>query len=190
MKKFIIASLSILIISCSEKKTETVTENNSSEVIDDQNREIDSLKGIISENENGSENENPTPNETPNEAPGETVDESELPDLSGKHNLTLQWISWDNPGTITFTKIGVFKYRVSGGQKKGNDYLKIEGEIEHATNDQLLFEGTIETNIDANGGKCLRTGRQIFLATKNRKYWRMQNMVECFGLTDYVDIYF
>lgn len=102
----------------------------------------------------------------------------------------MQWISWDKPGTINLKKIEHNKYHVSGIQKKGDDYLKIEGQIIQFSPHELSFEGTIETFVKANGGKCLRTGPQTFLATQNRKYWRMQNMVECFGLTDYVDIYF
>lgn len=111
-------------------------------------------------------------------------------DLSGDHALTLQWISWDVPGKINFTKTGDKTYKVAGQQRKGNDYLSMEGVITQLSPKHLRFEGTIETDIKANGGKCVRTGVQDFLVTKNRKYWRLQNMEHCFGLTDYIDIYF
>jgi len=36
----------------------------------------------------------------------------------------------------------------------------------------------------------VRSGPMEFLVTQDRKYWRLQDMVACDGLTDYVDIYF
>ena len=84
-----------------------------------------------------------------------------------------------------------FRKNIEAGiQKKGKDYVKIEGQIIQISNEELNFEGTIETFVGNNGGKCLRTGPQLFLVTQNRKYWRLQSMEECFGLTDYIDIYF
>ena len=115
---------------------------------------------------------------------------SGLKDLSGTHDLTLQWISWDKPGKISFKKIAKNKYQVSGLQSKGKDYLKVEGEITQVSAIKLGFEGTIEHSVANNGEKCIRKGSQILIATQNRKYWRLQNMVECGGLTDYIDIYF
>lgn len=116
-----------------------------------------------------------------------------IADISGKHALTLQWISWDKPGTVNFTKIGKNLYKVSGSQKKGREYLTIEGEISQVSVDELSFDGTIKhsTAINANGKECVKTGPKTFLATKNRKYWRMQDMANCDGVaTDYIDIYF
>jgi hypothetical protein len=40
--------------------------------------------------------------------------------------------------------------------------------------------------------QILKEGDKIFLSTKGRKYWRLQNMLNCEGnrVTDYIDIYF
>lgn len=133
------------------------------------------------------------PSEPVNEVDDLPVDPAELKDLSGKHNLTLQWISWDKPGTVYFKKIGDNLYKVSGSQKKGKEYLTIDGQITQVSAKKLGFEGTIthSTAINGNGAECVKTGSQIFLSTQNRKYWRMQDMANCDGVaTDYIDIYF
>ena len=46
----------------------------------------------------------------------------------GKHNLTLQWISWDKPGSATITQIKG-AYYIKGSQKSvtTTDSLTIEG---------------------------------------------------------------
>lgn len=115
--------------------------------------------------------------------------------LVGKHDFTLQWVGWNNPGTVVIEKSKTGWYPVSGQQRdnKGN-YVKISGKLKPVSSKELLFDGTIETRVDhINGGKpCLREGEQTFLATKGRQYWRLQQMLNCEGnmVTDYVDIYF
>ena len=193
MKNIAAVLLSAFLITCTEKKTETVNTGNST-VISDKDREIDSMKSVI-EAQNNPQQESLKEEETIDsentEKGTEPIDENKtLQNLSGKHALTLQWIGWGKPGTIHFKKTGENTYTVSGSQKEGTNYLKVEGKMVQVSNEELQFEGTLETFVESNGGKCLRTGPQTFLVTKNRKYWRMQNMVECFGLTDYVDIYF
>lgn len=120
-----------------------------------------------------------------------------LPDLSGRHNLTLQWISWDRPGKINFIRTDTPNvYIVKGEQiNSKTGYMKIEGNIKTITPLELVFDGTITINLTGpydEGIECQKTGKQIFLSTKNRKYWRMQNMKSCYnnGTTDYIDIYF
>jgi hypothetical protein len=118
--------------------------------------------------------------------------------LAGKHALTIQWISWEKPGEITFTSIGDNKYEVEGSQR-GEDsgecpdcYLKIKGVVTEITPKKLEFTGSINSSIYhiQNGEVCTKEGTFDFLSTKNRKYWRCQNMDGCEGVTDYVDIYF
>jgi hypothetical protein len=115
----------------------------------------------------------------------------------GKHALTLQWISWDFPGSVNITKGTDGWYNITGQQvdrKNNQNYLKIKGKIKPVNAFELEFDGEIETRVETlNGGKpCLRTGRKIFKATGTRKYWRLQDMINCEGgmVTDYVDIYF
>lgn len=118
--------------------------------------------------------------------------------LAGKHALTLQWISWEKPGEITFTSIGENKYEVEGsqmGEKSGecsNCYLKIKGVVREITPKKLEFTGIIKSSVyHIQGGEaCTKEGTFDFLSTKDRKYWRCQNMDGCDGVTDYVDIYF
>ena len=40
------------------------------------------------------------------------------------------------------------------------------------------------------GRRCERNGDFEFRATGKRKYWRLQQMEACGGLTDYVDVYY
>ena len=57
--------------------------------------------------------------------------------------------------------------------------------------DRFVLRGTILI-LDApdKGRRCERTGDYEFRATGKRKYWRMQKMEACGGLTDYVDVYY
>lgn len=191
MRKLVLISSFLTFLYCSDKKTESVTTDTNRENTAQKDREIDSLKNVIASKEleeakeaaQNSADENPSPSEENPQPDG-------LRNLSGKHSLTLQWIGWDRPGSVMFTKTGPAQYKISGNQKNGKDYLRIEGVVHQISDSELQFEGTIETFVESNGGKCLRTGPQQFLVTQNRKYWRLQNMTECFGLTDYVDIYF
>ena len=118
--------------------------------------------------------------------------------LSGKHNLTIQWISWTESGGITFNSIGNNEYEVEGFQKGNKSgecpecYLKIKGTIIEVAPKRLRFTGAIESSIYhiQDGEPCIKEGTFDFVSTKNRKYWRCRNMNGCDGVTDYVDIYF
>lgn len=116
--------------------------------------------------------------------------------LRGKHFLSLQWISWDYFGAANVVdKNGVYYLK---GEQKGRgdaatDYVKVTGVITEINAKDFKFDGIIETQISSiNGGApCQREGVLTFAVTKNRKYWRLQEMDNpCEGVTDYVDIYF
>ncbi len=117
------------------------------------------------------------------------------PAFPGKHALTLQWIGWDKPGSVIIQAGDAGWYTINGSQTddKGN-YLKVDGRIKILNNRELEFDGKIETRVDhINAGKpCIKTGKNLFKATGTRKYWRLQNMINCEGgaVTDYIDIYF
>ena len=126
-----------------------------------------------------------------------TQNNSSLPDISGVHDFTLQWIGWDRPGKIHFTKTDIpDTYTVKGEQVDRNTgYIKIEGEIKMISPLELSFDGVITINLTGpydEGLECQKKGQQTFLSTKNRKYWRMQNMNSCYNnsTVDYIDIYF
>jgi|GEM_PF-604327 len=113
----------------------------------------------------------------------------------GEHALTLQWISWDHPGKVKIKPITANRYRITGKQtsRKNGDYLSIDGVITPKSKRELVFEGTIKYLVshNNNGEECVKKGKQVFRASGKRKYWRLQNMMNCDGIvTDYVDIYF
>ena len=114
----------------------------------------------------------------------------------GKHNITLQWISWDHPGTVNVSNQGDGSYKITGGQqsKENDDYLTIDGSIQFDTEKSFVFQGELEYRVSHNNGgePCIKTGPLHFRATGSRKYWRMKEKTNCEGgmLTDYVDIYF
>jgi len=117
--------------------------------------------------------------------------------LVGDHLISLQWISWKNFGTATITKTEVAGvYKITGIQinKHNTDYLKISGTLKPNSEQQLTFNGTIETKISFinHGNPCLREGTYTFRATGERKYWRlkeMNNPCRKDNLVDYIDIY-
>lgn len=114
----------------------------------------------------------------------------------GKHQFTLQWISWNEPGSVMIEPAPDGWFSIEGQQKnrKNSDYITIKGLIRQISSTELEFKGEIKSVVATiNGGEpCIRTGTKIFKTTKNRKYWRLQDMINCEGgmLTDYVDIYF
>lgn len=121
------------------------------------------------------------------------------PIKTGKHNLTLQWISWDKPGKIQIGAADEEGWRKVDGAQFGEGeiqdaYLKVNGRLRQLSQAELVFEGTIETLVSyINGGNpCVRDGTFHFKATGKRKYWRLQEMENCDekGAVDYVDIYF
>ena len=113
----------------------------------------------------------------------------------GKHNLTLQWISWDFPGSAVVSQRNG-KYFIKGNQKSktSSDSLSIDGELKVVSSRELLFSGKIVTHVASinNGQPCVKEGEYRFKATGTRKYWRLQEMESCEGnnVVDYVDIYF
>jgi hypothetical protein len=114
--------------------------------------------------------------------------------LLGKHLLSLQWISWDYFGAANVVnRKGIYQLKGEQRQRKGSDYVKLDGVITEINAKDFKFDGTIEMQIShINGGApCKREGEMTFAVTKNRKYWRLQEMDNpCDGVTDYVDIYF
>jgi hypothetical protein len=115
--------------------------------------------------------------------------------LLGRHSFTIQWLTFDNnkPGIATIKKGTGGWYDIKGEQKNDDGFVSISGKIKMSDPKKLLFEGTITYAImSINDGKeCKKEGPHVFLSTKNRKYWRMQDMDSCEGgTTDYVDIFF
>jgi hypothetical protein len=113
----------------------------------------------------------------------------------GKHNFTLQWLGWEKPGKATISKKTDSTYSIEGEQRNAEGFVTIRGTLKMITPRELLFEGTILTQVKYiyEGKECDRTGTYHFLAKGTRKYWRLQEMANCEGedkAVDYVDIFF
>ena len=126
-----------------------------------------------------------------------TLTAQTVPLRSGKHNLSLQWISWEKMGTVDIgapDRNGVRNVKGSQRSDANDDYLEIEGTLSEGSARELIFKGTIRSKVAGvnNGQLCEREGTYHFKATGKRKYWRLQEMDNCEGnrVTDYVDIYF
>ena len=186
MKSAAILLIAILgTISCKPKTGDTAEQRLRQENFD-LKKENDSLKALIEKS--GRTYEGDTIQKLPEAQPVKSE-----PTFEGKHELTLQWISWDNPGSVIISPSEDGWYSIKGSQTNNEAYLKIEGKIKPLTDRELEFDGKIEHNVHAgaDGKPCVRTGKQQFKATGTRKYWRLQSMLSCDGATtDYVDIYF
>jgi len=115
---------------------------------------------------------------------------------TGLHVFTIQWISFNkvSPGSVSIKSIGEDEYSIEGGQTDPTtkEYVTIKGTFLDKGH-TLKFNGRILSKINTiNGGRpCERTGLSIFKATGTRKYWRLQQMLNCDGeTTDYIDIFF
>ena len=122
----------------------------------------------------------------------EILDRAAAERLRGNSGVTLQWIGWDDRGRMAVRQDGALM-RLSGGQRapNGPGRLTVDGAVREIGRDYFVFEGRIViTDTPDIGRECVRDGRYRFAVTQNRKYWRLQEMEVCGGLTDYVDIYF
>jgi len=119
-------------------------------------------------------------------------DAAALQRLRGNSGLTLQWISWDHRGHVRVLHAGGL-YTLSGSQtaRDGRGRVTIDGAVLAIEQDRFTFHGRIViTDTPDPGRECVRDGTYEFRVTQNRRYWRLQEMEVCDGLTDYVDIYF
>lgn len=114
----------------------------------------------------------------------------------GTHAFTIQYLTFDKnstPGKVMIRSIGKDEYSIEGEQKdKENNYVTIKGTF-LAKGRELKFNGKIVSKISYvnHGEPCERNGLVIFKASGQRKYWRLQQMLNCDGIsTDYIDIYF
>jgi hypothetical protein len=111
-----------------------------------------------------------------------------------RHNggLTLQWISWDYRGRLEVGERGGLVH-LAGAQaaRDGAGRLELDGDVVEIGERSFTFRGRIAiADTPDPGRQCLREGTYEFRITGARRYWRLQQMEQCDGLTDYVDIYF
>ncbi len=109
-------------------------------------------------------------------------------DLSGTHSLTHDMISGN--GKISFTKIGQDEYKVSGENKAGSNFVKIEGTARMTSPKNLKFDGIITQSIsDYDNGKLdVRKGKRNFSTKDNAKTFRLYESVNNAGFADKIII--
>lgn len=123
-------------------------------------------------------------------APTRVDDRAALVRLRANSGLTLQWISWDRRGHLAVAD-HEGRWHLSGSQEGNGGRLTIDGDVVEIGRDSFTFAGRIViTDTPDPGRDCVRDGTYEFRITRNRRYWRLQQMEQCDGLTDYVDIYF
>jgi hypothetical protein len=123
----------------------------------------------------------------------EILDRAALDRLKRNSGLSLQWISWDNSrGHVRVEETdGLVRLRGSQQQRNGPGRLEIDGVVVRIDRTGFVFHGTVAMRqAPEDRAECLRNGTLTFRITGSRRYWRMQEMEACAGLTDYVDIYF
>ena len=119
-------------------------------------------------------------------------DAAALARLRRNSGISLQWISFESParGHVRVTDRGGLVH-LSGSQSGDGGELSLEGDVLSIDAASFTFRGAISIvgtpDADRN---CLRDGDFEFRVTQRRRYWRLQQMEACDGLTDYVDIYF
>lgn len=119
-------------------------------------------------------------------------DPAALARLRGNSGVTLQWIDWERRGRLRVTDQNG-RIHLSGGQQQrgGTGLLQIDGDVVEIGPLSFTFRGRISIVDTPDAGRdCQRDGTFEFRVTQNRRYWRLQQMEQCDGLTDYVDIYF
>lgn len=119
-------------------------------------------------------------------------DRAALDRLRRNSGVTLQWISWEAPrrGRVAVTERGGVVH-LRGAQRGNGGTVTLDGDVLEIGPRSFRFSGNITiTDAPDRGRVCVREGEFDFRVTRNRRYWRLQQMEQCGGLTDYVDIYF
>ena len=109
-------------------------------------------------------------------------------DLSGTHTLTHDQVN--GAGKITFTKIGPDEYKISGENKSGSNFVKIEGNARMTSPKNLKFDGTITQSIsDYDNGKLdVRKGKRNFSTKDGGKTFKLYESVNNAGFADKIMI--
>jgi hypothetical protein len=125
-------------------------------------------------------------------APTNVTDPGALERLRHNAGISLQWIDWNHRGRVQVSEAGG-RIHLSGEQnaRRGAGRLTLDGDVVEIGPLSFTFRGRILiADAPDPGRRCLRDGSYEFRITGRRRYWRLQQMVQCDGLTDYVDIYF
>ena len=112
--------------------------------------------------------------------------------LLAAKGITLQWIGWNERGSVNVRREGDL-ILLTGSQSKpdGPGRLFLDGRVTEIGNDYFLFDGIVRiTDTPDRGRTCDADKEWRFAVTQNRPYWRLREFEWCDGLTDYIDIYF
>ena len=112
--------------------------------------------------------------------------------LKTTQGITLQWISWEERGTVDITRSDEGHWWLRAEQSgEPEERLVLDGFIQEIGKDYFLFDGriTIKGAPDADR-QCDQHKVWRFEATKRRSYYRLREFEWCDYLTDYIDIYF
>jgi hypothetical protein len=126
---------------------------------------------------------------------GRTIveDRAALQRLRRNSGITLQWISFETArrGHVRVSERNGL-VRLTGRQDGPNGAsVRLDGEVLSIGSRSFTLQGRILIrNAPDQGRECVRDGTYEFRVTQNRRYWRLQQMTVCDGLTDYVDIYY
>jgi hypothetical protein len=131
---------------------------------------------------------------SPADPAGPTIvrDPAALARLRRNAGITLQWISWDYRGHVEVSE-AAGRVHLAGAQRArgGAGRLELDGDLVEIDSASFTLRGRIAiVDTPDPGRNCLRDGTYEFRITGRRHYWRLQQMEQCDGLTDYVDIYF
>ena len=119
-------------------------------------------------------------------------DAAALRRLRRNSGITLQWIDFGRVprGHVRVTDRGGLVH-LSGSQRGNGGEVTLEGDVVSIGPSSFRLAGNITIRDTPDRGRvCVREGEFEFRVTQNRRYWRLQQMTVCDGLTDYVDIYF
>jgi hypothetical protein len=112
--------------------------------------------------------------------------------LRNLEGITLQWIGWDERGSVRTAIDADGVWRLNGQQFGENrQMLEIDGTITRIGADFFELTGAV-TILDTpdEGRSCEGYGAWRFAVTQNRQYYRLREFEWCDGLTDYIDLYF
>lgn len=111
--------------------------------------------------------------------------------LLGTHELRLQWLSSERPGTVAIRDIdGIVM--LQGQQSGESGEILISGRVDKILTNSFTLKGTItsRTSFLNEGKPCQRTGTHWFSRKHGRPFWRLQAITNpCTGVIDYVDIF-
>lgn len=112
--------------------------------------------------------------------------------LLAAKGITLQWIGWDEPGSVYVRREGdLILLTGSQSEPHGPGRLFLDGRVTEIGGDYILFDGIVRMSDTPNRGRTCEADKQWrFAITQNRPYWRLREFEWCGGLTDYIDIYF